>query len=239
MICRHLILSRINGQSYSEAFTEINGPPARSAVHTSGQSDYHSEVGFHSRKVIMLGQDLVGRRRVLQLMGLTMFTVALPAWSRLTKGAVEKMQEDWRDYAAADLEMPSPTERVELDDSAWRERLDASAFDVLRKEGTERPFTSRLNDEKREGLYVCAGCDLPLFSSAMKFDSGTGWPSFFTVIPGHLDTKRDFKLVWPRTEYHCARCGGHQGHVFKDGPKPTGERWCNNGVALRFVPRTT
>jgi peptide-methionine (R)-S-oxide reductase len=110
------------------------------------------------------------------------------------------------------------------------------AFDVLRKEATERPGTSPLNDEKRRGVYVCAGCDLPLFTSAMKYDSGTGWPSFFTTIPGAFGTKTDYKIVWPRTEYHCARCGGHHGHVFKDGPKPTGERWCNNGVALRFLP---
>ncbi|MEQ8517282.1 MAG: peptide-methionine (R)-S-oxide reductase MsrB [Chromatocurvus sp.] len=146
------------------------------------------------------------------------------------------MQENWRDYLAAELDPPSPEDKVELDGDAWRERLGASAYDVLRKEGTERPFTSALNDEKREGLYLCAGCDLPLFTSAMKFDSGTGWPSFFTGIPDHMDTRRDFKLIWPRTEYHCTRCGGHQGHVFNDGPEPTGERWCNNGVALRFVP---
>jgi peptide-methionine (R)-S-oxide reductase len=83
---------------------------------------------------------------------------------------------------------------------------------------------------------VCAGCDLPLFSSDMKFDSGTGWPSFVTTLPGAVDTKTDYKLILPRTEYHCARCGGHQGHVFDDGPAPTGQRWCNNGVALKFVP---
>jgi peptide-methionine (R)-S-oxide reductase len=107
---------------------------------------------------------------------------------------------------------------------------------VLFEEGTERPWTSPLNTEKRPGTFVCAACNLPLFRSDMKFDSGTGWPSFFEVIPGHVDTRRDFKLVLPRTEYHCARCGGHQGHVFRDGPEPTGLRYCNNGVALRFVP---
>jgi peptide-methionine (R)-S-oxide reductase len=107
---------------------------------------------------------------------------------------------------------------------------------VLFEEGTERPWTSPLNTEKRPGTFVCAACNLPLFRSDKKFDSGTGWPSFFEVIPGHVDTRRDFKLVLPRTEYHCARCGGHQGHVFRDGPEPTGLRYCNNGVALRFVP---
>jgi peptide-methionine (R)-S-oxide reductase len=94
-----------------------------------------------------------------------------------------------------------------------------------------------LNEEKRPGVFVCTGCRLPLFTSAMKYDSGTGWPSFFTTIPGSLATKTDFKLIWPRTEYHCVRCGGHQGHVFNDGPPPTGQRWCNNGVALQFIPK--
>ena len=107
---------------------------------------------------------------------------------------------------------------------------------MLFEHGTERAFTSPLEREKAAGTYVCAACFLPLFSSAGKFDSGTGWPSFFEPIaPEHVGTSCDFKLVLPRTEYHCARCGGHQGHVFKDGPQPTGQRWCNNGVALRFV----
>ena len=118
----------------------------------------------------------------------------------------------------------------------WQQRLTEQEFYVLRKEGTERPFTSPLNDEKRPGKFVCAGCALPLFTTDMKYDSGTGWPSFFTVIEGAVETKRDFKLVVPRTEYHCARCGGHQGHVFKDGPQPTGLRYCNNGIALDFIP---
>ncbi len=117
----------------------------------------------------------------------------------------------------------------------WRERLSDLAFRVLREEGTERPGSSELNGENRTGLYVCAGCALPLFSSATKYESGTGWPSFWAPIDGALDTKIDRRLWTPRTEYHCKRCGGHQGHVFDDGPRPTGQRWCNNGVALNFV----
>lgn len=131
---------------------------------------------------------------------------------------------------------PSQIDTFELSKDEWQERLSPAAFDVLRKEGTERPFTSPLNDEKRDGEYACAGCGLVLFTSAQKFDSGTGWPSFFDTVEGRVGTKRDFKLILPRTEYHCARCGGHQGHVFNDGPQPTGLRYCNNGVALTFIP---
>lgn len=118
----------------------------------------------------------------------------------------------------------------------WKSLLPRDRFLVLFKEDTERAFTSPLNDEKRAGTYICAACFLPLFTSDDKFNSGTGWPSFTQPMDEtHIATKRDYKLIWPRTEYHCARCGGHQGHVFDDGPKPTGQRWCNNGLALEFV----
>ena len=130
------------------------------------------------------------------------------------------------------------SEDILEDDAAWRSKLTPEQYAVLRREGTERPFSSPLNAEKRQGTFVCAGCGHPLFSSDMKFDSGSGWPSFFAALPGAFEMRRDFKLILPRTEYHCARCGGHHGHLFDDGPQPTGKRYCNNGVALRFVTQT-
>jgi peptide-methionine (R)-S-oxide reductase len=138
--------------------------------------------------------------------------------------------------AAAEPAAPSDVERLELPKSEWKRRLPAAAYAVLFEEDTERPGSSPLEREKRPGTYVCAACQLPLFESSAKFDSGTGWPSFFRAIEGRVATRTDYKLILPRTEYHCARCGGHQGHVFEDGPPPTGLRYCNNGVALRFVP---
>lgn len=131
----------------------------------------------------------------------------------------------------------APPAALRKSHSEWKSLLSPDRYAVLFEEDTERPHTSPLNQEKREGTFVCAACFLPLFDSNRKYESGTGWPSFWEPRASAVGTKRDFKLVWPRTEYHCARCGGHQGHVFDDGPKPTGKRYCNNGLALQFVAR--
>ena len=124
-------------------------------------------------------------------------------------------------------------------DDEWRKILTEEQFAVMRKQATERAFTSPLNDEHRAGIFHCAACDLPLYSSEAKFDSGTGWPSFYEALPNAVANRTDFKLVFPRTEEHCRRCGGHLGHVFNDGPPPTGKRHCINGVALKFRPGET
>ncbi len=126
---------------------------------------------------------------------------------------------------------------VQKEDEDWRQTLTPEQFHVLREHGTERPGTSPLNAEKRSGTFACAGCGQPLFSSDTKFESGTGWPSFFKPLEGAVETKSDRSLFMTRTEVHCAHCGGHLGHVFPDGPRPTGERYCMNGVALRFEPK--
>ena len=151
---------------------------------------------------------------------------------------IEQMQKNWKSLLAERFKAPLPSDALKFTKAQWRKRLTGEQFYILREEGTERAGSSPLNDEKRPGVFVCAGCDLPLFTSEMKYESGTGWPSFFTTIPGIFGTSTDYKLIYPRTEYHCIRCGGHHGHVFDDGPRPTGKRWCNNGVALKFIPKS-
>ena len=180
--------------------------------------------------------------------GLLQGLLAAGVWSTLTgrggaaqpasmKG-IEELQKNWKMLLAQGAKVPPPNEPLKLSNDEWRKRLDKMAYKVLREEGTERAGSSPLNNEKRPGVFACAGCDLPLFTSDMKFESGTGWPSFFTTIPGVFAMKKDYGLFVPRTEYHCIRCGGHHGHVFEDGPQPTGQRWCNNGVALKFIAKT-
>lgn len=162
-------------------------------------------------------------------LGLGAAAIAITACARTgTNAEAQDAMETNMDSNATNIDWANLSERE------WQERLTPMEFKVLRKEGTERPGTSPLNQEKREGVFVCAGCELPLFTSEQKYESGTGWPSFFDVIDGAVGTKIDKKLFMSRTEYHCSRCGGHQGHVFKDGPRPTGLRYCNNGVALKF-----
>ena len=151
---------------------------------------------------------------------------------------IQELQKNWKALLAEGVKVPLPSEPLKLSKDEWRKRLSPEQFEILREEGTEYPGTSILNSEKRPGVFVCAGCNLPLFTSAMKYESGTGWPSFFTTIPGAFGTSTDRKLFVARTEYHCSRCGGHHGHIFDDGPPPTGQRWCNNGVALKFISKT-
>jgi peptide-methionine (R)-S-oxide reductase len=151
---------------------------------------------------------------------------------------IEALQKNWKTFLPAGATVPAAGEALKLSKDEWRKRLPHDlTYKVLREEATERAGSSALNDEKRAGIYACAGCGLPVFTSEMKFESGTGWPSFFTTIPGVFDIKKDFYLIYPRSEYHCKRCGGHHGHVFDDGPPPTNQRWCNNGVSLKFIPK--
>jgi peptide-methionine (R)-S-oxide reductase len=181
------------------------------------------------------------RRSLLKLLALAPLGAAAArahAAPPKTMQGIEELQKNWKSLLAAGTQVPAATPKLQLSKEEWRKRLEPLAYRVLREEDTERPGTSPLNAEKRPGVFVCAGCGLPIFTSAMKYESGTGWPSFFTAIPGALATKTDYKILFPRTEYHCARCGGHHGHVFDDGPPPTGQRYCNNGVALKFIPQS-
>jgi peptide-methionine (R)-S-oxide reductase len=164
----------------------------------------------------------MNRRQFLKFASASAGLLAMPLFMKRVAMAAEK-----------------PVDKLNLSDAEWKARLDPKAYEVLRHEGTEAPFTSLLNEEKHAGMFACAGCGLELFPSKFKFDSGTGWPSFYDALPGHIEEKTDYKILVPRTEYHCARCGGHHGHVFNDGPKPTGLRYCNNGAALKFIPSKT
>jgi peptide-methionine (R)-S-oxide reductase len=179
------------------------------------------------------------RRTLLKALGLAGFfaggrVIAAPP---KTMKDVEALQSNWKSFLPTGAVVPSPAEPVKLSKDEWRKKLPSQSYSVMREEDTERAGTSPLNAEKRAGIFACAGCDLPLFTSEMKFESGTGWPSFFTSIPGVFEVKKDFYIGYPRTEYHCKRCGGHHGHLFEDGPQPTGLRYCNNGVALKFIPK--
>ena len=176
------------------------------------------------------------RRSLLKLFAFAPFAASVHAQTKATKG-IKEMQDNWKALLAPGTEVPNAAEPLKLSKDEWKKRLTPASYDVLREEGTERAGTSPLNEEKPPGVFACAGCGLPLFTSEMKFESGTGWPSFFTTIPGVFEIKKDFYLIYPRTEYHCKRCGGHHGHVFDDGPPPTNQRWCNNGVALKFIPK--
>ena len=182
------------------------------------------------------------RRSFLKKLSLASLIVGLPTrvWAAQVESmkAVEDLQKNWKSLLAAGADIATSTAPLKHTKEEWKKILAPASYDVLREEGTEAPGSSPLNNEKRPGVFACAGCSLPLFTSAMKYDSGTGWPSFFTTIPGVFATTTDYKILYPRTEYHCVRCGGHHGHLFDDGPKPTGQRYCNNGVALRFIPKT-
>jgi peptide-methionine (R)-S-oxide reductase len=162
-------------------------------------------------------------------------TLTRRAWLLGGAGAVTLAALWWLQDGGASA---GPFEVAKTDDE-WRRLLSPAAYKVLRQHGTERPYTSPLNAEKRKGTFACAGCELPLFSSETKFESGTGWPSFYRPLADAVGTSSDRSLIIPRTEVHCRRCGGHLGHVFQDGPPPTGLRYCINGVALTFASATT
>ena len=153
--------------------------------------------------------------------------------------AIEVLQNGWRHLVPKNFDVVSLRPRINISRAEQAKRFTPLEIEVLFEEGTENPYSSPYNEETRPGIYTCRACSLPLFSSEMKYDSKTGWPSFFTSIPDHMSKKADYKLIWPRTEYHCSKCGSHQGHVFKDGPPHTYERWCNNGVCLNFIAKNS
>ena len=149
---------------------------------------------------------------------------------------VETLQKNWQALLADGVTVPLPTEKLKLSKEEWRKRLQPNQFNILREEGTEPPGSSPLNHEKRDGTFVCAGCGQPLFSADTKYESGSGWPSFFKPLDSSVETTTDRSHGMTRVEVHCRNCGGHLGHVFPDGPQPTGERYCMNGAALTFDP---
>lgn len=148
---------------------------------------------------------------------------------------VKVVRNHWQEYAPQEIRLPSPNDKLTVSNAHWRERLPAERYHILFENGTEPRHSSELVTVNQPGVFTCAACDLPLFTTPMQFHSGTGWPSFYTYIPGALETELDFSLIVPRTEYHCVRCGGHQGHRFDGWPTPSGLRYCNNGLALNFL----
>jgi len=176
------------------------------------------------------------RRTLLKALALAFMARQAHAAPPKTMKDVEALQKDWKNFLPTGAVVPSPTEPVKLSKDEWRKKLPGQSYKVLREESTEMAGTSPLNNEKRAGIFACAGCDLPLFSSETKYESGTGWPSFWKPLDNAIGETKDTTFGMARTEVHCRRCGGHMGHVFDDGPKPTGLRYCIDGFGLVFHP---